>query len=461
MQSEERDGTIERRLIIAAIVNTEFLSRVVGRVDSNPFQSRWTNLIYRWCCEHFLKYGTAPGPTIESLYEAWVGTSPDKGDRDAISRLLSQLSQQSDRLEDVDVGYVIDLAEKHFNDVRLTSLVEGLRSESSRGLTQSSLTLVQNFRPLRLSSPPYIDLLVDQAAQKQALSEQQKVLITLPGAANRFFGEELAEDSFVAFMAASKGTKSFTLLSLAWLAFRQHRHVAYFQVGDLTLNQVIRRFHRRAAYRPLRAETIFYPTSIYLPPENKKPLAQVEFKDITYEQPIQWDMARRAYEKAAAASKGSIRISYHPTMTVTINDVKDILDQWDKTGWKAQVVVIDYMGNLAPVDHRAKPVDQVTYSWAIARQISESRKCLVITANQSNKEGFSSWVLTRKHFADSKMILAHCTAFAGINRTDEEVQSKVIRYNWVVSREGTFSETQCLYCGHCLALANPMVVTAL
>jgi hypothetical protein len=59
------------------------------------------------------------------------------------------------------------------------------------------------------------------------------------------------------------------------------------------------------------------------------------------------------------------------------------------------------------------------------------------------------------------MILAHCTAFLGVNMTDEEKQRGILRYNFVVRREDAYSESFCLYAGSYLAAADPLAVTTL
>ena len=59
------------------------------------------------------------------------------------------------------------------------------------------------------------------------------------------------------------------------------------------------------------------------------------------------------------------------------------------------------------------------------------------------------------------MIFAHVTSMIGINITDEERQSGIIRYNFAVRREEQFSENRCLHCASCLDVCNPIVVSCL
>lgn len=461
MQVIHKDGAAERRVLTACIVSTDFLAQTAGKAGLEPFQSKWSNLIYRWCERHYGKYGSAPGRHIEILFEHWAERNPDKDLHKLVDRYLASLSGAYAKLaEDIDVAITIDLAEKHWNAVRAEQLKEAIQFRLDRGETDLAVKEIESFPKIDLRSKPAINVLRDRSLMQEALEGKQKILVKYPGAAGEFIGSELAEDSFVGIMAQVKGGKSFALLDIAWRAMRQGRQVAYFQVGDLSKNQILRRFLRRAANRPVEAGIARLPVSI-APPQDHRGLAVVEFGSKVYESDLNWRTAQRALDRIEKKSKGSIWLSYHPIKTVSAVDIKNILESWDKEGRVTDLCVIDYAWNLAPIDGKAGPVDQASYTWAMLRQISETRKCCVVTANQTKTEGFSSWILTRKHFADSKMILAAVTAFMGINMTEEEKQRGIIRWNWVVKREGDFSESRCLYLGSCLAVANPCVVSCL
>jgi hypothetical protein len=375
--------------------------------------------------------------------------------------LLSSLSEEYSKQDSPeDVEFVLDLAEKHLNEVKLERLQAEIGVNLSRGRSDLSLVDMESFRRVKLKTPPFVDVLTDRKAQKKALQHRESVLIRMPGAAGEFFGDELAEDSFIAFMAVPKGGKSFSLLDVAWHGLRQGNKVAYMQIGDMSQSQIMGRFLRRAAYRPLKAKTYRMPVSMVVPQEYRG-LAVVDYENRVFAKDLSWKTAQKALEKVKARTQGDLRLSYHPIKTASVLDVRSILEQWDRDGWTAKVVCIDYADNLAPVDPKAVGHEQTAQTWALLRQLSEVRKCLVATAQQSNAEGFSTWVLTRKHFSGSKMILAHPTALIGVNSTSEESSQGVVRYNFVVRRGEGFSETKCLYCASCLEVANPCVLSSL
>jgi hypothetical protein len=459
MQVRQQDSTAERRVLIAAVTETSFLSRLVGKLSREPFRSKYSNLLWTWCQSHYIKYQCAPGKDIETVFEEWAAKNSDKDLYTLVSRFLSSLSSQSDK-EQLNLDYLLTLAEKLVNEVVLEKHQEELKDFLEHGEVDRALEMQQKFKKIDLLYRPPINVITDEDAQRKALEDTQKCLIRYPGPAGDFLGTELAEDSFVAFMASAKGGKSWSLLDVAWRGFRQGNNVAYFQIGDLSQSQIMRRFLIRAAYRPIRAKLIKLPQSIVIPPGSRE-LANVECEAKIYDTDITWEQARRAFIRAGKKAKGQLRLSHHPSFTITVDGIRNVLDTWDRDGWVANVVVIDYAGNIAPVNKKIPSHEQVSYSWAMLRQLSEIRKCLVVTAQQSNKEGFGAWVLTRKNFSESKLILAHCTSFIGINRTDEEVEHNIIRWNFLVRREEKFRESQCLFLAACLDVANPAVVTSL
>jgi hypothetical protein len=453
------DGAVERRILIECIVSDTFLSHLVGRLGKEPFSSQDGNSVWGLCENHFRKYGKAPHREIETIYARWAVTCPDEPRLKRIERLLGSISDEYEREEGKEQGFTLDLAEQHFNGILLDRLQDDLRKCLDRGATAEAMAHHTKFKPVDLRTPPPSSILLDDERNRIAFEEKPEVLIEMPGVADSFFGAELSEGSFIGMMATAKGGKSWMLLELAWQAMRQGRKVAYFQVGDMTEKQIRRRFFRRACWRPLDARDYRFPKAIHHAREED--LATVEHENRITGEEVSWATAEAALHQQYEKYGGDIRLSYHPIKSVSILDIKNTLERWDGIDYNADVVVIDYAWNLAHIEPKGNPVEQTSLTWAMMRQLSEVRNCLVITANQTNKEGMRAWVLTRSHFADSKMILGAVTGFLGINMTEEEKEHGLMRLNWVARREEAFLETKCLWCASCIDVGSPMVLTCM
>jgi len=453
MQVQEVDGSQERRYVIACITSVTFISRAVKL--QAPFRAQDANLVFSWCQDHYRKYKTKLGKEVETVFAIWAQATPDKALHARISRLLESLSGEYERQEE-NGDFLLDGAEVYFNTVRMERLRESLDASK----IESSLLAIEGFRRANLTVAPSINVLENGDAISSALAVKQQVLIRYPGAAGEFFGNELSEDSFVAVMAPPKGRKSFILLDIAWRAVLQGKNVAYFQIGDLSQSQILRRICERACRRPLMPRTVQRPVRMMLPPDNMS-LPTVEYEERTYKEELTDEEAITAMKRLCEKTGGRIHLSHHPLRTVSVADIRSILEGWDREGWKASCVIIDYAENLAPLSGKDSLIDQTAATWAMLRQLSEIRKCLVVTASQTNSDGFKSWVLTRRNFRNSLMILAHVTGFIGINCTDEEAARGIIRLNWVVRREDAFSETHCLWCASCLDICSPIMLSCL
>lgn len=459
MRVETHDGEPERSILIALIVCTPFLAKVSKVWDKSLFRSEWSDIIAGWCVDHFKKYNQAPGKKIVTIFHAWSEKAQNEDLRKLINRLLAGLSKQYEALaKDIDVKHISDVAEAYFRTVKTEKHVEELKLDLERGHGHKAFENAQRFKGITLSVPEFVDLLKDKEVQRQALENKQKVVIRYTGDAGKFFGDELSEESLVALVAPMKIGKSYYMEDMAWQGLKQGNNVAFFQIGDLSRNQIVRRFHARAAYRPLKRRVVRYPISI-TPAQHG--LCQVDYEARPYDSDLTWKQGEKAFEKQLAKfGEDKFRLSWHPTMSISIEGIRNILMSWADTGWLPKVVAIDYSENLAPINPKESPLNQVEMTWAMMSRIREEFRCCLITALQSPKEAFNAWVHTRRHFSKNKMIFAHATSIIGLNRTDEEAQRRVMRLNFVVRREELFSETKCCYLAECRDLSHVTVLSS-
>lgn len=253
---------------------------------------------------------------------------------------------------------------------------------------------------------------------------------------------------------------TFVLLDLAWRGMEQRRKVAFFQVGDMSQSQMMRRFMIRAAKRPLKARTIKYPTSITLDLD-ESPYAIVEHEERVFEKPLGWRTALKAcariIERKCKTQETLLKLACYPNSTLSVNGLKAVLQGWERDGWVPDIVVIDYADILAPISGVIDSREQINATWKALRALSQSLHCLVITATQAKASSYKVETMDMEHFADDKRKYAHVTGTFSINRTREEKENGVMRWNWIVLREDEFQEGKCVHVAGCLAIANPCI----
>lgn len=461
MKIERRQGSDERIILIGMVTNPVVLGRIAAKwPPGGPFASPWGNLVGGWCCKHLEKYGTPPGNNLGSIYEHWAGKGGrDKDTVEMVERFLAHLSSEYEQMaQGVNVEYTLDLASRYFNRVALDKLADTIKGELDGAADLDGLNnAVGTFGKLELAGSDGVDPFTDPSVFEDAFTQQQEPLITLPGALGNFFKGALERDAFISFMGPEKRGKTWWLLYMAFRGLLQRRRVAFFEVGDMSQRQIVRRLGAMAARAPLKPGTYKVPT--FLTIAEGQSVAEVELEERVFEEGLTWGQCKAAcaklMEERVKSEESYFRLATYPNSTISVAGVRSVLDSWERRGWRPDVVVIDYADILAPPAGTLESRDQINATWKQLRAMSQAMHCLVITATQSDAASYDAKVLTRTHFSEDKRKLAHVTGMVGLNANEEEKDKGLMRLNWVVLREGEFSPHQCCHVAGCLGLGNP------
>lgn len=462
MRVEQRDGTIERKIVTGMIVDKEVLARIADKWTTKEglFRSKWCNIVGSWCVKHFNRYAEAPAKAIEARFASWASNGADKESVTLVERFLESLSgEYEEHQKEINRDFLVDLAAEHFNGVRMEKLQVQMESLRLAGKTEEALKLVQGFTKLEMGSTGIIDPFSDMDSIREAFAEERESVIIYPGALKNFFGDNLERDGFIAFQAPDKTGKSFWLLDVAYRGVLQRKRVAFFEVGDMSKNQVMRRLARRAAGRPLNPCSIRYPKFLLHDPSEE--YASVDFEEREFKKKLDWRTAWKAFQSIQQnkirSDESYFKFSWHANSTINVYGIKAILERYVREGWIPDVVVIDYADILAPLPGSMEGRDKINDTWKALRALSQEFHCLVVTATQSNAKAYTANLINRTNFSDDKRKLAHVTGMIGINVSAEEKKQELARLNWIVLRDSEFNTDKCVHVAGCLALANPAV----
>ena len=462
MKIRRRNNQDERHILTAMIVDKTVLGRISSKWNRNMFRSRWANLIASWCVGFYNKYEKAPANQIESIYERWVEKTEDKELVNVVEKFLNSLSEEYEELEkESNSDYIIDMAGRYFVQVQLERLADNIQDQVASGGVEEAYGLVSSFNKIEMGVGEGIDVLQDKEAMKEAFRDKQEPLIIYPGALGDFFKDSLERDALIAFMGPEKRGKSFWLQDIAFRAITQRRKVAYFEAGDMSQNQVMRRFMTRAAVHPIFPGTIKYPTSIEIIRDGEEKEIIIDSDKKRFKRGLSWKKAKKACQrimtKKIRTKQTYFKLSCHPNSTLGINTIKSILQDWERENWIPDIIIIDYADILDMTYRGMEGRECINETWKRLRGLSQTHHCLVVTATQADAASYKKDTISRSNFSDDKRKLAHITGMVGINATAEEKEQGVMRLNWVALREGEFSEYRCVYVVGCLALANPAI----
>lgn len=461
MQVDRRSGHEVRQILTALITDPVVLARIAGKWPPRGeglFGSRWANLVAEWCVTHATRYDRPPGREILGAFEAWAARNKDATTIEAVERFLAGLSAEYEATEAArNSQYVIDLAEVHFNRVRMARLVSEMQLDLDVGDVKAAEAKLTAHTRVEIAATEGCDPFHEQAVVREALTESRQPVIEFAGDLGKFFRQELERDAFIVFMGPEKRGKSFWLLELAVRGLLARRRVAYFVCGDMSRNQVLRRLCTRIAGKPIRARTVHYPTGWDEEAEEATPILEKR----KFTEPLSWQEAWRALQlmqRDQLRTKNSLlKIAAYPAGTLRIKTLDAQLQQWAREGWGApDIIVLDFMDILdtSGTDDFRHRINQ---AWIETRGLAQKWHALILSATQASAGSYKKATMDMADFSEDKRKFGHVTGMIGLNQTKEEKDRGVMRLNWLVLREDEFSISRCIHVAGCPSLARPIV----
>lgn len=453
MKLARYDSKDARVVLIGMITDRSTCARISAKWQPGGlFENRYENLIGGWCVKHFREYETPPGKAIQTIFDQWSEAREDKETVKLVEKFLVSISDEYERNGDAPTSdYLVDLAGKYFNKVRVKQLMEEIEADiKENDITKAEERLTKH-RRLELGVGSLLHLDDDHEIWINAFDEEQeRPLIEYPGALGNFLGSEFARDSFIAFMGSAKRGKTWWLIDLAYRAVRQRKKVMYFEAGDLSESQLIQRLGQRALRRPRKTKIVKMPTD-YRSSDDPPEIEERQLPKVTPSECF------KAWQKVHQGSKNRLKVSCHPNGSLRVVDIANLLHDHAQQGWIADVVVIDYADILAKplgvVDNR----EATNENWKHMRRISQELHCLVVTATQADASSYEAGLLRRKNFSDDRRKHDHVTAMIGINATDDEKSHGVYRLNFLDRRNDAYNESHQVYVAGCLDIGCPVI----
>lgn len=492
-----QDKFIERHILIGLITSTEYLHEVHETWNKKFLKSKVAQELSEWCLQHYKKYRTAPGADIEGIYfEKLRKGEIDQDFAEEIEEdILPDLSEEYERAEKFNVQYLLDRTRSYFSERNMETYAEEIQDFLDAGDIEKAEQLAARYRPVETTSSSDIDLSDPESLMRieQAFGEKTQPILELPGAVGEFMNPQLTRDALVSFLAPEKRGKSFMMLDIARRGVRQRLNVAFFQAGDMSESQQIRRLGIHLAKRsdlPQYTGTIWEPVKDCIKNQvdtcdlairerhlglegEHAPMTENEARDLTFAQlrdlykensdyrnchnckeyhtknwgvpwmskvnlggPLQTNEAVKIFRDYFVKNKRSFMLSTHANNTLTVPKMNAILDQWYRKGFVADLIVVDYADLLD--DETSQDFRQKQNNiWKGLRSLSQERHALVLTATQADAKSYETGLLKLSNFSEDKRKYAHVTAFYGLNQdpNGREKDIGIMRINELLVRE--------------------------
>jgi replicative DNA helicase len=138
---------------------------------------------------------------------------------------------------------------------------------------------------------------------------------------------------------------------------------------------------------------------------------------------------------------GHIKIHEFPSGTLTPSQLRRLIANYRTRGIIFDVIVVDYADIMAPDDKSDVARENSNSIWLALRAIATEENAAVLTATQSNREGFKAVTVKAENVAEDINKVRHADLVISISATEAEVLAGEARLYFAASRnqEGEFS----------------------
>jgi hypothetical protein len=462
MKVERYDGSLEKTVLTGMIVDKHVLGAIAAKWDSKTemFSNRWSNLVASWCVQHHKKYGKAPNKMIGGYFDRWAETVRDEDTSQLVGKFLQSISDEYGRNGDGPTpDWVLDQARMYFDRTRLLKIGEEVAAHVRAGDLDKAKKTHDSFREVQVGVGAGVNPFVQMEVVDAAFSEHHtEDLVVYPGALGVFFKHAMTRDQFIVFEGMAKVGKSYWLMDVVWRGLKQGRRVGYIVTGDMSQGQIVQRLAARASHHPIFGDensAVRFPTLLEAgPPLN------VEYKEKLFPKNMDKELAKKALSKAGVEIGNNLMLSCHPSKTLSINGVRSLVDTWDRDNFLLDILVIDYLDLLQPVNNNKESRDDINETWTIAHRLNHELHCLLVGGTQADTGSYTSKLISRVNFSGDRRKNDHVSGMVGINQLPDEKEYGVYRLNWPFRRNLEFPEDKCVYAASCLSFSNPAVLSA-
>lgn len=479
---------IERQIISGLLMSDEYNLYINEKLYPEMFQSQVSKRVVSWIKKFYSKYKKAPKSDIVGIYDDELKRIPEEQQTE-LADILNSISDEYNE-QQFNVDYLVDKTNKYIKERTLLLLSDKIKSDVISGNITDAEYKVAKYLDPTVSNDSSGDL-DNPELFKASFAETEKPLFSFPGHLGLFLNDVFLPDSFVLVQAPQKRGKTFFLNDVAMTAIRNGCTVAYFQCGDLSEKQFIRRL---GIYTAQKSNNPYYCNERYAPfvdcvnnfcgscPHKKSNVAICESesmiptdKDAFIEQvkiPDYWQPCRdcvkhikvvnqktdykpvvgwrkieattpltgeEAYNSTVnflKNSTGKLKYSIHPMNTLTVSMIESQLEIWErKYSFIPQIIIIDYFEIL--FDKYAKDEYNKQHNLGMQlRNLSQVRHCCVVAGTQAMASAREKEMQDELDSSECKKKDGHITAKITLNQTDDDKINGIIRVGKLFVRDG-------------------------
>lgn len=131
---------------------------------------------------------------------------------------------------------------------------------------------------------------------------------------------------------------------------------------------------------------------------------------------------------------GKLKIHEYPTGTMTPSMLRRLIERYKSKGLIFDLVVVDYADIMAPDFRTNDSIENSKSVYVDLRAIAQEENVAMLSATQTNREGFKSTVAKAEHVAEDFNKIRIADLVISINKTEEEAAKGEARLYFAASR---------------------------
>lgn len=139
-------------------------------------------------------------------------------------------------------------------------------------------------------------------------------------------------------------------------------------------------------------------------------------------------------DKKRLRRPGKLMIAEHPTGSLTPGKLRKDIEFYKANGIVFDMIVVDYADIMSPDKATSDAIENSKQVWIGLRAIAQEENAAMLTATQTNREGFKADVAKAEHAAEDFNKVRIVDLMITINRSDEERAKGEARLYFAASR---------------------------
>lgn len=474
------DKNKERKLLIAAIVSTQFLKQTSSFLTPDIFQIPYAKRIFKLAKNYFLKYEEAPNVNITDLFEAEKSVMTNE-DIELTETFLNSISNQYvvEEKDNFNSQYAIDQARQYAKEQGLKKKISEVNGLLEMGKIDEAESAFVSYKRKAQETSKWVNPLDLSYVKSVFENKKNNALFSFPGALGELC-RPFERSRMYAVAAPLKRGKSFLMGEIRTLALLNRLTV--FEVNlEMPGASVSNRFYKRITATADNAGNSLYPVIDCLhnqlgkcnKPERKNKIALASHQDYLpkfedakkdykvcsvcrgtpdfqyttwFEEIYREELTPSAVEKKVISfsqmwSQDNWRLIAYPKFSATVDDlIRDIEFLEDSEDKVPDVIIVDYPALLRSRLKNEETRIQIAEIWKLLGGIAANKNCCVIGAAQINKEGSKKAKSSVFDIAETITIAQDCDGVFSLNQSEEQKKRGILSISVGALRDGAFNE---------------------